>query len=73
MTSSSDDEQVENPLDAFFGPGKSDRKSSQDLLTEGVGSEGDLDSRLANIFDKQQASKKEEVSSVSFAFYRFTV
>jgi len=51
---SSDDEQVENPLDAFFGPGKQERKTSQDLLAEGVGAEGDLDSRLANIFEKKK-------------------
>lgn len=54
---SSDDEQVENPLDAFFGPGKSERKSSHDLLAEGVTADGDLDSRLANIFEKKKAEK----------------
>ena len=61
---SSEDEQVENSLEAFFGPSstQSNPTSSKPNLTSlpvgSVAAEGDLDSRLANIFTPEEKKRK---------------
>ena len=61
---SSEDEQVENTLEAFFGPSstQSNPTSSKPNLTSlpvgSVAAEGDLDSRLANIFTPEEKKRK---------------
>jgi len=62
---SSEDEQVENTLEAFFGPSSiqsnptsSTKPNLTSLPVGSVAAEGDLDSRLANIFTPEEKKRK---------------